>query len=319
MEDTHVLALVNGVLNALLSLAATLANSFILVAILKTPSLHSATNTLLFGLALSDLGVGLISQPLGVVLVSTAEFKGREVFFAMFQVFALSLSAVSLLTVTAIGVDRYLALRLHMRYKEFVTFKRAVCLLVVIWASCSFAASYCRWLGDIFLFYSHAASPFIIICLMINIFVYQKLYRVCRFHHAKIRDQAVFLDANLYQRAINEARFRKSVKTIFFILLALILCYFPLCCYTVAIIVIGHAASAMVHTLYLFTWTLVFANSTVNPTLLYFQLTELRVAIKRILKTACGCRQERRDLGEIRSNIGNLEGQRQIDVIQMLQ
>ena len=304
MEDTHILLLVNGVLNASLSLAATLANAFILAAIWKSPSLHSPANALLFGLAMSDLGVGLISQPLGALLMFTGKTKGREVWVAMFQVFSGSLSALSLLTVTAIGVDRYLALRLHLRYKELVTFKRAACFLVVLWASVIFGASLFRWFGDIFLFYSHAASPLIITCFLINIFVYHKLYRVCRFHRARIRDQAVFLDTNLYQRAINEARFRKSVKTMFLILLALILCYFPFCCYTVAIIVIGRAVSAMVIALYLFTWTLAFANSTVNPALLYFQLTEIRVAIKRILKNwAFGCQQKRRDLGTTRSNI----------------
>ena len=134
-------------------------------------------------------------------------------------------------------------------------------------------------------------------CLLLNIFVYQKLYRVCRLHHARIRDQAMFLDEQLHQRAIAEVRFRESVKTIFLILLALILCYSPFCCFTLVMITVngdfkkgeGHA---MLQTPYLFTWTIVFANFTVNPVLLYFQLTELRLIIKGFLKKWFVCRNK---------------------------
>ncbi|KAJ7392465.1 hypothetical protein OS493_012130 [Desmophyllum pertusum] len=52
------------VLNAVFSITATVANLLVLAAIRRTPSLHSPSNTLLFGLALSDLGVGLIVHPL---------------------------------------------------------------------------------------------------------------------------------------------------------------------------------------------------------------------------------------------------------------
>lgn len=126
-------------------------------------------------------------------------------------------------------------------------------------------------------------------------FVYQKLYRVCRMHHARIRDQAMFPDEHLHQRAIADARFRKSVKTIFLILLALILCYSPFGCFTLAIITVTSDFEKgdryeMLQTLYLFTWTIVFANSTVNPALLYFQLTEFRVIIKGLLRKLCACR-----------------------------
>ena len=307
MKDTKVLELVNSAINVPLALTTTLGNTLILAAIWKTPSLHSATNTLVFGLALSDLGVGLISQPLGVSVVLSTEFlKNSSVLVTIFQIFSGSVSAGSLLTVTAIGVDRYLALKLHLRYKELVTVRRVVYVLVVIWVGCILAPVFSVWQGNIFLFY-YAASPVIAAYLLINFFVYQKLYRVCRFHHASIRDQAIFQDAQLYQRAINEARFRKSVKTIFFILLALVLCYLPFCCYTVAVVVVGDSRlSAMASTMYQYTWTIVFANSTANPALLYFQLTELRLAIKRILKKLCGCQRKNQDLGTI-SNVGTLQ------------
>ena len=122
----------------------------------------------------------------------------------------------------------------------------------------------------------------------------------------EIRDQAMFLGEQLHQRAIAEVRFRKSVKTIFLILLALFLCYLPFCCFTLAIITVTgdfqkNGGFVMLQTLYLLTWTVVFANSTVNPVLLYFQLTELRLIINGFLKKLCVCRNKSNDFGRTRN------------------
>ena len=304
MNVTTILVVVNGALNVPLAFTTTIGNVFILAAIWKTPALHTATNALLFSLALSDLGVGLISQPSGVLLSILLSMNFHELADSwvspVFQLFSGSLAAISLLTITAISVERYLALKLHLRHQELVTIKRVVCVLLLIWICCIVAASSWLWNGALLFF--QAAFSVIVVCLLINIFVYQKLYRVCRIHHARICDQAMFEDAQLHQRAIAEARFRKSVKTIFFILLALIICYLPFCCFTLAIVVITVGLEkdrdyAMLLSFYVYTWTIVFANSTVNPLLLYFQLTELRLTIKRLSKQLCGCRNKGNDLG----------------------
>ena len=186
MEVTNVLTLANAGLNVPLAFTSTISNAFILAAIWRTPALHTATNVLVFGLALSDLGVGLLSQPLGIFLLTNR--IGKEA-VPIFQMFSGSLSAISLLTITAISVERHLAVKLHLRHQELVTAIRVAYVLVVIWVSSIVAASSCLWYGAI-LFYK-AASPVIVMCLLINIFVYQKLYRVCRMHHARIRDQAM--------------------------------------------------------------------------------------------------------------------------------
>ena len=301
MEATDILTLANTCLNVPLIFTSTISNALILIAIWKTSALHNVTNALVFGLALSDIGVGLISQPLGIFLLINP--LGKDV-VPVFQMFSGSLSAISLLTITAIAVERYLALKLHLRHQELVTVKRVVYVLVLIWICSIVAASSCLWYGAI-LFYK-AASPVIVMCLLINIFVYQKLYRVCRVHHARIRDQAMFVDEQLHQRAIAEVRFRKSVKTIFLILLALLLCYLPFCCFTLAIITVSSEFEkgdryALLQTLYLFTWTIVFANSTVNPALLYFQLTEFRFIIKDFLRKLCARRNTGNDFAKTRN------------------
>ena len=283
------IARLNGYLNIPLALTATIGNALVLAAIWKTPSLHCATNVLIFSLALSDLGVGLITQPLWIsseLSFVRPEYYRLFIKVPLFQMISGSLCGVSLLTVTLIGVDRYLAVKLHLRYKEFITTQRTACAVVVIWVvSISAMAATFLISARFQQVFEIIVSPVIIACLFINISVYQKLYRLCRFHHTKIQDQTGFQrNSSLYQRAVNEARFRKSVKTMFFIVLAFTLCYSPFFCTNVAIII--KSRPSLVTSISKYTTTLVFANSSVNPALVIFQLTELRLAVKQILKQA---------------------------------
>ena len=55
--------------------------------------------------------------------------------------FLLLLGCASFLNVTAIAVDRLLAISLHFRYRELVSSKRVIIALVSIWITSGVAAS----------------------------------------------------------------------------------------------------------------------------------------------------------------------------------
>lgn len=126
----------NCVVGTLLAIAATLENLCVLLTILKTSILHIPSNMILFCLALSDLGVGLLSQPLAVIN-TVAKIQGSIgmacVTGAAVAALSTYLCGVSLICVTAVSVDRYLALYLHLRYKQLVTNIRVIVLLVLTW------------------------------------------------------------------------------------------------------------------------------------------------------------------------------------------
>ena len=54
------------VLNTFISITATIGNLLVLATVWQGPNLRSPSNTMLFGLALSGLCVGLVSEPLYV-------------------------------------------------------------------------------------------------------------------------------------------------------------------------------------------------------------------------------------------------------------
>ena len=115
------------VFNAFLSITAFLGNALILFALHKESSLHPPSKNLLRSLATSELCVGLIVEPLYVTFLVTAVKEHWKVCHSVeVAVFITSsiLIAVSLLTLTAISVDRLLALLLGLRYRQVVTLKR---------------------------------------------------------------------------------------------------------------------------------------------------------------------------------------------------
>ena len=114
-------------LNSILSITAFLGNGLILTALRKESSLHSPSKLLYRSLATTDLCVGIIAEPLKVAyFMALAREKWNFCPYARDSSYIASyiLSGVSLLTMTAISVDRLLALLLGLRYRQVVTLKR---------------------------------------------------------------------------------------------------------------------------------------------------------------------------------------------------
>ena len=135
-------------LNIFSSIFATLGNVLILVALQKVSSIHPPTRLLFRCLAVTDLCVGLLGQPLYVYV----NYIGLHFDIGKFMVelqgvldFVLvSLFAVSPLTSAAISVDRLLALLLGLRYRHVVTLCRVRVVIACVWfITVSNASLYC--------------------------------------------------------------------------------------------------------------------------------------------------------------------------------
>ena len=101
------IVIVNCVLNAPLMLTSITGNALALAAILRTPSLRSPSNVFLCSLALSDLLVGLIVQP--VFIATVFNFVPDSSLVLTYQMTTLFVCGVSLGTMTAISVDSSLS------------------------------------------------------------------------------------------------------------------------------------------------------------------------------------------------------------------
>ena len=114
----------NSVLNALLIPICIAGNVLVLAAVWRNPSLHTPSTILLCSLAVSDLFVGFLALPVYIAFALRSLSRVSSYLrLSQARIFLnIQLCGVSLETMTAISVDRYLALRYHMRYPNLMTF-----------------------------------------------------------------------------------------------------------------------------------------------------------------------------------------------------
>ena len=138
-QDVDSSPITNSIFNALLSYTAIILNIITIHALRKTSALPKPLKTLLLSLAVSDLGVGLLVQPLKVACL-VMRLKGNhennptyKITDDVYGITATFLSCASFFGVTALTADRFLAIKLHLRYQELVTHRRVVAVVTKIW------------------------------------------------------------------------------------------------------------------------------------------------------------------------------------------
>ena len=182
------------------------------------------------------------------------------------------------MTMTAISVDRLLALLLGLRYKQIVTLKRTYIIVTTFWVFNLVASLSELFHHRIIFWYSCLVISF---CLVISVASYTKIFCTLRYHQAQVRDQQQLSQTN----ALNMARFRKAVYSALWVQLALVVCYAPTC--TIAI-VIAHTKkySLLLVVTRKVAVTFVYFNSTLNPFLYCWKISEVRQAVKQTIREA---------------------------------
>ena len=269
--------------NILLSITATLGNSLILVALHKESSLHPPSKLLYRCLATTDLLVGLVTQPIYAAYWMSVVHEHwslcRFSFYAS-GVTGYALCTVSMLTLTTISVDRLLAMLLGLRYKEIVTLRRTYIILAIFWFVSLFAGLFLLLNYTITIWCSFIISLF---CLVTSTASYTKIFRALSHHQAQIQDYAQQQPSQ--PNALNMARYRKAVYSALWVQLVLVVCYVPNITVGILIslslkglsnfIVIRGIANA-----------LVLFNSTLNPFLYCWKISEVRRAVKQTIRQA---------------------------------
>ena len=278
--------IVNCVVNAMCSLTASFGNTVVLVSIWNTPALHSPSNTLLFSLALTDLLVGILSQPLYVasrLIYIITRKDGPVALQAAFDITSSLFSGTSFMIATIISVDRYLALKLHMRYPALVTSKKLRPVILGAWLLSSVWVFFWFFNPKLFYFSGIVSSA---VCFSLTIAMYFKIYRVVRHHEVQIRAQTRIGEDNTSTQLIF-SRYTRSVINSFYVCFLLFLCYSPYLC--TAAVIQAKGISVTKKIVLEFAGTITFINSSVNPVVYFWRVSEIRMAIRNTLQR-CKCK-----------------------------
>ena len=266
-----------------LSITAFLGNFLILAALNKESSLHPPSKLLYRCLATTDLLVGLFTQPLAATYWMSVVHKNwslcRHAMDAIY-ISSYALCGVSLFTLTAISVDRLLALLLGIRYRQVVTLKRTCIITATFWIVCAACGSFFVLRPQITFWCGIIDIP---LCSVISIGSYTKIFRTLRHNQARVQDHDQQQPSQT--NALNMVRYRKAVNSALWVQLALAVCYVP---EFTMLVVSTYRKTFPLHVIVIdaITTILMCFNSTLNPFLYCWKVKEVRQAVKQTIRQA---------------------------------
>ena len=271
-------------INLPLSIFAIIGNLLIIITLRKVSCLHPPSKLLLSCLACTDLGVGLISQPLYSVFFMAPEHSRVCFFSSLLSLITGSIfCGVSSSTMTAISVDRLLALSLGLRYKQVVTMRRVKALVGTHWVLYTIIMLVAFQNYSIF---QGIVSVIVLLGIMISSFCYTKIYRTLRLSQAQVQSQGHQGQQNEEATPLNKARYKKTVSTALWVQMALLVCYLPFVLVFGFVSITGHETPLFNFVSCLST-SLMLSNSTINPILYCWRMREMKRAVKHTIRQFC--------------------------------
>ena len=268
--DRHTTNLVTAIINGLCSPFAVVANFLVVFVIARNGGLHSPSNLLLASLASSDFLVGLLVQPCYIVfrlqenILHFVPCLFRVIYSESFWV----CYGVSFLTLSAISFERYIALRLHLRYKELVTTQRVLKLVVSLWVL-EITLTSLEWIWKSgHLRKIHAFL--LLICLLATFGTHIKIFWILRRHQRQINSFSHMPPKRNLQR---QTRLAVNVS---YIVVIYITCNIPVLLIMAYLFAGGHLGNFNICS---WTETIAFLNSSINPVICCWRNRGIRKAV----------------------------------------
>ena len=265
------------VLNIFLSVTTFLGNILILAALPKETSLHPPSKLLFRNLAITDLCVGVIVEPLLVAYLMSLLKQRWDICYELgYTGLAIGaiLCSVSLFTLTAISVDRLLALSLGLRYRRVVTLRKAYISVIIMWVISVIIGAAMYSLDTVILDWSMFIT--ISLCVVISSLCYTKIFVALRRRKIRLEDSGFQGPTEFIKVPLNLARYRKAVYSALCVQVTLVVCYLP---FGIATTIPEISLSV-----YLMTLTLLLLNSSLNPFIYCWKIREVRQAVKDTIR-----------------------------------
>ncbi len=281
LMDRHTSNLITATINAVSSPFAVIANFLVVFVIARNPALHTPSNVLLASLAFSDLMVGMVVQP-GYVVFRLYEHILHVVPPCMLRiVYSESFwvcYGVSFLTLSAISIERYIALRLHLRYKELVTTQRVLWVAIIIWVS-DISLTFMEWIAKSKLL-RNCHTALLLFCLLVTFCIHIKIFWILRRHQRQIN--------SINRMSTKRRNFQRQTRlavSVSYIVVIYITCNIPVLC-----VMAYNFAGGSFSSLNVFSWseTIAFLNSLINPVICCWRNRGIRRAVLNVFaKVVC--------------------------------
>ena len=279
-ENVHTYLIFLSMINIFLSITAFLGNTLTLVALRKECSLHPPSKLLYRNLAITDLCVGIIMEPIAVTYWISQTMQRSDICqYTIYLTYVTGhvLFLLSLLTITAISIGRLFALLLGLRYRQVVTLKRTY-VVITIWAISIVSGAIYNVNSLVAFWWWNIVKS--LLCLVTSTLSYTKMFLTLRQNQIQPQEN-IFKPQSTQATPLNMARYRKAASSALWVQVTLVVCYLP---YFVALVLTPHGE--LPFPTYLarqFAVTILFLNSSLNPLLYCWKIKEVRQAVKETL------------------------------------
>ena len=286
--SSYAVTVATTVIIIILSPLAVVGNGLIMAVIWKNKSLRTPSYILLWGLAFTDIFTGLITQPFYVTgeLICLQKPHAFENQLSLLRssrgIVEASSSYFSFLTIILIAlmsIERWL----HMTRRSLLSVRRTgiiVTIVKVLLIPFAVLKSVYYLNGNSAFFFHVAALCVFLVCLLITSIAYFQVYQVIRHHQQQIKDSQP--PQNFGGRAINLAKYRKSVLTVLYILVVFYICFVP------SFIMIGlflfsyrHSVLQLFYSISTMFWLM---SSSLNPLIYLWRMKDIRNGVKNLLR-----------------------------------
>ena len=275
-------------LNAFLSYTATMLNIVTIHAIRKTPSLSKNLKTLLLSLAVSDLGIGLVVQPLyvaNIIMTSKLNIETSKTYSAISIAYLILVNLfifATLFLIIVLCAERFIAILNCFKYQELVTHKRVVAVVVSIWVLSGLFSLMSLWIPKSIMYVVFGITE--LACIIAATFFSIRIYSSVRLHVNQI--QVLQLQqASQTGKMANITMLRKFAMMSVYVSLVLMVCYLPDIC-TLFVTAFTSRPSTSIKHLQSYAVTLVFLNSSLNPVIYCWKMKHIRHTIIRLIRNA---------------------------------
>ena len=264
------------VINTPFAIFATISNLLVLITICKSQELRIPANILLCSLALTDLLVGLVTQPLfvawRVMLHYPSTICRSEVLHSLYEAFLYVCTGGSFLCLAYLSTDRLMAVSKPLHYRAHVTTRKATRNMAIVWIA---------WIGFIVLRYTgldEKSNKIITSVVAGSLVIYLLAVQIALMISIK-RNSIHSMHAEERSAITAYKREKRSAVTIVYIFLALLVFLLPA---VVVQIVLGFTSSNQSKTEMNFAISAILINSSANPLIYFWRSRDMRKAARRL-------------------------------------
>lgn len=272
------------ILNGIFGIASIIGNSLVVLVILKTKMLRTTSNFFISSLAFADLIVGLVINPLYIVIISLNVWLEEHPLMKMENFFWIHSLTATTLSLCSVSVERYVAISRPFHYQEIMNKKKCFFAVLAMWfiSICMGSLSLCVKEKDLALLWVICSSLVVFPPLTVIAVCYYKIFKIARRHEKRIEKDTI-------QETAFRVKNQKAAWTIVIIVGLFIILFTPSLVFSYITLAQHDKCQEMkVYRQWIWAILVNFSGSAINPWIYAIRNKDF----KRALTAICGCRTE---------------------------